>query len=354
MNIIDAGWKHYISKQKDSYDENRVGRVITEHKQGVILITNEGELVGVVPRKFIYKTDEFQRPKAGDWVVFDKLPQEQKAVITQVLPRLTTLARKEVGKKIQTQVIATNIDVVFVVMGLDEDYNVSRVERYLLLVKDSGARAVIILNKSDKATDLEQQLDKIKAIANETPIISIEATNQNEIEKITKYIKPGETLVFVGSSGVGKSTLINNLIGFKRQHTQEVREKDDKGKHTTTRRELILLANGAVLIDTPGMRELGTVASEESLSANFADIESLALKCQFRDCDHEKSDGCAILQAIKNKKISRKHYEQFLKLRKEVNRIEAFDDTRKQQNLKLRAKKQSKTIKKILQNKNRR
>lgn len=354
MHITDIGWKHYLSRQKEQYDETRVGRVITEHKQGVLLYTNEGELVGVVPRKFIYKTDEFQMPKAGDWVTFDKLPQEEKAVVTKVLPRITKLARKEVGKKIQIQVIATNIDVVFIVMGLDDDYNVSRVERYLLLVKDSGARAVIILNKSDKASDIQAQIDQIQAIAKDTPIISIEATNQNEIEKIAGYIKPGETLVFVGSSGVGKSTLINNLIGFKRQHTQEVREKDDKGKHTTTRRELIMLPNGAVLIDTPGMRELGTVASEESLSENFADIEALASECEFRDCDHEKSDGCAIVQAIKNKDITRKHYEQFLKLRKEVNRIEAFDDTRKQQDLKLRAKKQTKTIKKILQNKNRR
>jgi ribosome biogenesis GTPase len=353
MQIEDLGWDRYHHTIEDIKipDPHNIGRVVIEHKQGLIIHTDLGEIEGIVPRKLVHRSDPLTLPKVGDWVVFEKLSGENKAIISEVLPRYSVLSRKEIGKKTKEQIIATNIDTVFIVMGFDDELNLALLERYLLLVKQSGAQPIVVLNKADLIAHPTNKAALARARIRGVPILTISAKSKTGLDLVKKQIKPHDTVVFVGSSGTGKSTLINALLGEDRQTVSAVRASDAKGRHTTTRREIIVLPTGGILIDTPGMRELGTLVSEDSLEKSFDDIQGLATLCQYRDCDHQKTDGCAVIAAMHSGELSKERYKNFLRLQKEIKQRVNIDEDRKTKTAKTKERRNARSFKKQLQHK---
>ncbi len=254
-------------------------------------------------------------PVVGDWVVLD----DKKEAIVDILERKTKLSRKVAGKEVVEQVVAANIDYIFIVTSLNKEFNLSRLERYLSIVYESGAMPVFVLTKSDIGEEIQKKVLELEGIAFGAPIHVVNIFENETIEELRQYFKSENTIALVGSSGVGKSTLINKLLGKDMQYTKEIREKDDRGKHATTTREMFFLDRG-VIIDTPGMRELQIW--EADLGNSFQDIEELAIRCHFRDCAHENEPGCAVRQAVETGKISRKRLENYKKLQKELKIIE--------------------------------
>jgi ribosome biogenesis GTPase len=281
-------------------------------------------------------------------------PEGDQAVIHAVLHRKSSFSRKavmsggmpETGGKTDQQVLATNIDTVFLVSGLDSDFNVRRIERYLSVAWDSGAAPVIVLNKADLHEDLEKFTSEVESSAIGVPLCITSASQGIGLDQIRNLIKPGKTAVFLGSSGVGKSTLINALLGEDRLRTTEVRADDSRGRHTTTHRELVVLPQGGMVIDTPGLREIQLWQENSGLEKSFADIEALIGNCRFSDCRHETEPGCAVKEAIENGELDEKRYANYLKLKKE----QRFLATRKDQKLSRETDRQfSKMIRRHLQ-----
>jgi len=254
------------------------------------------------------------------------LPQEHRATIQAILPRRTRFSRKVAGGNTQEQVVAANIDTVFLAQGLDGDFNLRRLERYLLLAWDSGARPVIILNKADLCEDVEARVREVEGVAAGTPVHVMSAKLGEGLDEVQPYLAPGETVALLGSSGVGKSTLINRLLGVERLRTAEVRASDSRGRHTTTWRELILLPNGALVIDTPGLRELQLWDGGASARSVFPDIEALAADCHFRDCEHEQEPRCAVRLAAQEGHLAPERLESYRKLRREANYLASRQD----------------------------
>ena len=278
MNLEVLGWNSVFSKSYKSHSQEgyTVGRVALEHKNTYILYTEQGELSAEVSGKLRYQATERQDfPAVGDWVVISVREAQKTATIHAVLPRKSKFSRKTVGTKTEEQIIATNVDTVFLISGLDGDFNLRRIERYLILVWKSGANPVIILNKADLCEDVEQRREAVKEIALGVPIIILSAVNNQGLDALIPYLTQGQTVALLGSSGVGKSTITNQLAGKAIQSVQAVRQGDDRGKHTTTHRELIILPSGGLLMDTPGMREIQIWTGDEGLQETFADIKSL-------------------------------------------------------------------------------
>ena len=300
-------------------------RVVAQHRTGYQVARAPGEAVAVE------SPPEWQRPAGyrkglvapedraavGDWVLVED------GRIVALLPRHSAIKRAAAGEHYRQQLIAANVDTVFVVCGLDADFNPRRIERYLLLVQNSGARAVVVLTKADKAVAEHPgavdaalaQLDE--TLARHVPAVAVNAKDPASAEALAPWLQPGCTAVLVGSSGAGKSTLTNTLLGIEKMKTGEVRAGDDRGRHTTTHRALIALPSGACLIDTPGMRELKPTG-EETVEDAFEDIEALASHCRFRDCRHQKEPGCAVRAAIEAGTLDPERYANYLKLRDEV------------------------------------
>jgi ribosome biogenesis GTPase / thiamine phosphate phosphatase len=264
-------------------------------------------------------------PVVGDWVAARSIGSGE-AIVHAVLPRRTKFSRRAAGAREQEQVIATNVDIAFIVCGLDHDYNGRRIERYLTLAAESRAEPVIILNKADLSSDIEGAVAQARRVAGGAPVIAVSALAAQVLGPLQEFLQPGETVVLLGSSGVGKSTIVNCLAGEQRQDTQEVREHDSRGRHTTTLRELIPLACGALLIDTPGMRELQLWASQDSLNETFDDVNTIAGGCRFRNCSHRGEDGCAIEAALASGSLDPDRWNSYLKLRAEIRRHELLAD----------------------------
>ena len=268
-------------------------------------------------------------PAVGDWVVL-----EAGARIACVLPRQTAFARKEAGTATRQQVIAANIDVLFVVTGLDGDFNPRRIERYLLLAWESGAKPVVVLNKADVCADVEEAAGSIAALASGAPVLVVSAIEGWGLAALEAHLQPAQTAALAGSSGAGKSTLINRLLGRDQQRVQEVRAGDSRGRHTTVQRELFLAPHGWLLIDTPGLRELQLWAGPESVDAAFSDIASLATSCRFRDCRHQGEPGCAVVASG----IDEARLANYLKMQRELAHLDRKLDQRAAQEEKRRIK----------------
>jgi len=324
--LRQLGWNDFFEEEYQSYKSQGfdVGRVAIENRDNYMVLTEQGDFSAEVTGRLLHLSESTQDfPKVGDWVVISTFPDEGKALIHDILARQTTFSRKAASKRTEVQVMATNLDHVYVVQSLDVNFNVNRIERYLVMIRESGAEPGVILNKSDLVDHPEEYLDEAKHIAGKVPIFVVSAKTHDGIENLSRAIQPGETIALVGSSGVGKSTIINALVGKDIQKTEEVRSGDSKGRHTTTRRELILLPDGGLLIDTPGMREFQVWTSDSGVEEVFGDILDLAEECRFRDCTHTHETDCAVQEAIEEGEMSEEHLENYLKLQRELEFLES-------------------------------
>ncbi|WP_346290317.1 ribosome small subunit-dependent GTPase A [Sphaerothrix gracilis] len=319
------------------------GRVLVEQRQRYQLVTLQGEIAAVVSGKFRHQAAQLQDfPAVGDWVVIQ--PDTTPAIIHNLLPRQSQVVRKVAGSKTEAQVVAANIDTVFIVSGLDDDFNLRRIERYLTLTWESGTSPVILLNKADVCDRLDKKLAAVEAIAFGVPVIYLSALKNQGIDSLNPFLQPGKTVALIGSSGVGKSTLTNQLLGHAAQPTQAVRVGDSRGRHTTSHRQLWQLPTGALLIDTPGLREIQLWASEDSVQETFADIEAIAANCHFRDCQHQQEPGCAVQQALTTGDLSAHRLASYQKLQREQAYLARRQDQQIQHNSKARWKQINKAM----------
>ncbi len=314
------GWTARVAEAFEPYRADGLvpGRIASEHQHIYRAIAEHEEWLARVRGRMRHQADRRDAfPGVGDWVALR--PPERaggEATIDAVLPRTSRFSRKVAGHLTQEQIIAANIDIVFLVSGLDNDFNLRRIERYLTTAWDGGARPVVLLNKADLVSEVEPFVREVEAIAGGAPVHAISAKTAIGRGVLESYVTFGVTAAFLGSSGVGKSSLINGLLGVERQRTGDVREKDQRGRHTTTHRELLVLPRGGVLIDTPGMREMQLW--EGTLQTAFTDIDALAVDCHFRDCHHESEPKCAVRAAVADGRLAANRLESFLKLQREL------------------------------------
>ncbi len=296
-------------------------RVAVEDKHFYRLWTETAELTAQITGKLIHEArgDHAKLPKVGDWVAIKLLPNEAKAAIHAVLPRRTLIVRKISGRDTAAQILATNVETVFLVTAADASFNAARLERMLVMAHDSGARPVVVLNKIDLCEDLDAKLAEAGRVAGDALVLAACALTGRGVKKLAALIQPGDTVVFIGTSGVGKSSLINRLYGEDIQATLEVRERDAKGRHATSWREMIFLPQGGVVIDTPGMREFHIWDASQGAKETFPEIEALARGCHFRDCTHTKEKDCAVLAAVAAGTLPRDRHESFIKLQLEIS-----------------------------------
>ena len=321
------------------------GRVIAGHARVLRVRTEAGETIAAVTGRLRHEArGPLDLPTVGDWVALRPPEAGERALIEALLPRRTAFVRRASGDRSVAQVLAANVDTVFLVMGLDGDFNPRRLERALVLAWESGAQPVVLLNKTDLCEDLALRRAEIEAVAPGTPVLPIAAKPGEGLEALMSWLTPGRTVALLGSSGVGKSTLVNRLLGREKQKTREVRAADQRGRHTTTHRELISLPGGALLLDTPGLREIQLWSDGAGLDAAFDDVRGRSAACRFRDCGHRAEPGCAVRAAVEAGEIAASRLESFHKLGAELRAAEIREDPLKRREEKSRWKAIHKSI----------
>lgn len=322
MSLDELGWHPALAEAFAPHQAAGLvpGRVAIEDKHAYRVITTAGDCGAKVSGRLLHETRaRGDLPKVGDWVALAVAPGGGQSIIHAVLPRRTTLTRKAAGITREEQVLAANVDTAFLVQALDDSFNLRRLERFLVMVHEGGVRPVVVLNKADLCEAVERRTAEARAIAGPAPVVLTSAQSPRGVSPLRPFLEPGRAVVFIGTSGVGKSSLINQLYGREIQATIEVREHDAKGRHTTTWRELIRLPCGALVIDTPGMREFHMWLAGEGLEEAFPDVAGLGHGCRFGDCTHVTEPGCAVLKALAEGRLERTRYESFQKLRHELD-----------------------------------
>lgn len=321
MELDELGWNERWAEAfaPHAADGLEPARVTADFGRGYGVTTADGEVLAELAGRLRHESGmRANLPVVGDWVAVKMRPGEPRSQLHAVLPRRTKLSRQAAGhKRTEEQVLAANLDTVFVVAGLDADVNKRWVERYLFAVKTGGITPVVVLNKADLHDDTATALAEVRAIAGGAEVVVTTATERGGLRALRPWLKRGHTIALLGSSGVGKSSIINGLLRDEVQAVQEVRESDSKGRHTTTHRELFLAPNGVLLVDTPGMRELQLWAPDAPLSELFPEIASATGACRFRDCSHVAEPGCGVKSAVEDGRIDPKRFESYLKLRSE-------------------------------------
>jgi len=306
-SLVELGWASYFQQQLtlEEWDEVVPTRIVEQYKSEITVATESGafniELLASMPEMVV-----------GDWLLLDK---QQKFL--RLLERKTCFSRKAAGSKSKKQLISANVDTAFIVSSMNDDFNLNRIERFLSLVNEAGAEPVVLLSKSDLTEEPEKFIKAVQAI---DPFLAVEEVNcldKQSVDKLSPWIKESSTIAVLGSSGVGKSTLVNTLLGESQQSTSGIREDDDKGRHTTTRRSLIALKTGGLILDTPGMREIQLADCKEGIAATFADIEAYAEQCKFSDCQHQAEPGCAVQKAVESGDLDERRLKNYLKLGRE-------------------------------------
>ncbi len=328
MKLKDLGWNRHFSTHFKKYKEQGLipARVFSEQRKTYLLYSKKGELKANA-RGILWhqKNIKSETPVVGDWVAIEPLREKDNALIKAVIQRKNSFSRRTAGgrKKIGggepvAQIIAANIDLAFIVVGLDRDFNPRRIERYMALVQSRGAEAVIILNKADLCKTTQMRKKEVQKLFPDIAVRTLVALNKKEVSSLKKYINPGMTTAVLGSSGVGKSTIVNKLLGYDKQFVKNISGKAGKGQHATSRRELMILPQGGIIMDNPGMREIQLWGDEDDLFDTFRDIEQHAQKCKFRNCRHESEPGCAVRVAVDQGIVDKKRYLNYLKLKSEL------------------------------------
>jgi len=355
MSLARFGWDDTFAAAFEPWaakPDVEPARVVIEFNHIYRVWTQDAELESTVSGRLRHHAaTRSALPAVGDWVVVRRRRAGDQAAIVAVLPRRTWFSRKTAGTVTDEQIVAANVDVVFTVMALDADFSPRRLERYLLLARESGAEPVILLTKPDVSNALPTQVADIRALAGELPLHVVNPKRNEGIEHVATYLTAGRTGALLGSSGVGKSTIINRLAGEDVQKTREVRAADSKGRHTTMHRELVVLPNGGLIIDTPGMRELQLWDVGTAVRETFDDIETLAARCHFTDCRHRGEPRCAVTDAVAGGRLEPGRVESYLRLQDELVFLARQQDERAQLDEKRRSKVATRAVKKFLKTK---
>jgi ribosome biogenesis GTPase len=342
-DLKSLGWSEFFEVPFQPYRErgNFPGRVAVEERGAYRLYTEDGEISARIRGKLRFDSQSAADfPAVGDWVSVSRRDLDGLVQIEAVLPRRSKFSRKAAGAVSDEQIVAANVDTVFLLQGLDHDFNLRRLERYLVAAFESNASPVVVLSKADLCDDTQTRILEAESVAPGTPVHAISSVTGQGLSDLDEYVSSGVTVAFLGSSGAGKSTLINRIVGEEIQKTKEVRKHDSRGRHTTTHRELIVLKTGGLLIDTPGMRELQLWDAGGSLAEAFSDVESIAASCYFTNCRHQNEPGCAVREALADGSLDANRYESYVKLERELEYL----DSRMDERLNLKRKHREKKI----------
>ncbi len=321
FSLTTLGWEPFFSRSFDQLTEPDLvpARITADHGEAYTALCTHGEVEARVTGRLRHAAvSRADWPAVGDWVAVTLYNEGAQALVHDVLPRKSKFSRQAAGDRTAEQIVAANVDTLFLVTALNQDFNLRRIERYLVLAWESGASPVVVLTKADLCPDWPARLVEVEAVALGAPVLAVSVRDGQGLAEVAAYLQPGRTVALLGSSGVGKSSLINHWMGEERQAVREVRADDDRGRHTTTHRELFVLSNGSLVIDTPGMRELQLWEAEEGVEAAFEDVRALSEACRFKDCGHGSEPGCAVRAALETGELSPERWRSYDKVRREA------------------------------------